>query len=406
MTIYPQRLLLLGSGELGKEITIEAQRLGCQVIACDRYGNAPAMQVADIFEIIDMNNEEALKRCIEKYKPNLIVPEIEAIAVNVLSEIETKGITVIPTAKATAITMNRDRIRNLASEILNLRTARFSYATNVDELEKAISKIGLPVLVKPVMSSSGKGQSFVETKEEINRAWKHALEGARGLSEKVIIEEFINFDLEITLLTIRQKDGSTIFCDPIGHEQINGDYQSSWQPADMKPKHLHKAQEMAKKITEKLGGIGLFGVEFFIRNDEVIFSELSPRPHDTGLVTIISQNMSEFELHLRAILGLPIPNIEREKPSASRVILATKDISSVAYEGLEESLSERDTKVLLFGKPYAKKGRRMGVGLAKAESIEEAILKANNSANAIKIIEKLDSNYDDLIKNDNDLNLQ
>ena len=389
MTTFPQTLMLLGSGELGKEFTIEAKRLGCKVIACDRYSNAPAMQVADVAEVLDMTNSDELKKVIRKYKPDFVVPEIEALAVDSLAELEKEGIVIIPTAKATEITMNRDKIRDLASKELGLKTAKFAYAKNINELKNAAQNLGYPIIIKPAMSSSGKGQSLVKSQEELENAWTFAIKGARGKSQLVIVEEFLKFNLEITLLTIRQRNGSTLFCKPIGHEQANGDYQCSWQPAALNEDHLKKAKHMAKLVTEKLGGVGLFGVEFFICNDEVIFSELSPRPHDTGLVTLISQNLSEFELHLRAILGLPIPKITTAVAAASRVILSKHALANISYKGIEKALSEADTKVLLFGKQTAKINRRMGVVLAIEQSIEKARLKADKAAANIQVLEKI-----------------
>ncbi len=386
MQTFPQKLLLLGSGELGKEITIAAKRIGCTVIACDRYSNAPAMQVADISEHFDMTNPKILKDIIIKYQPDLVIPEIEALGVEALKEVEDAGIQVIPNAKATSITMNRDLIRDLASKQLGLKTANFSYANNPEELKKKSTLFKWPIIIKPVMSSSGKGQSLVKKPEELEAAWNYAIAGARGESKKVIIEEFINFDLEITLLTIKQKNGLTLFCDPIGHEQIGGDYQCSWQPAEVNEQQLKEAKSIAKVITDELGGVGLFGVEFFICKDNVIFSELSPRPHDTGLVTIISQNINEFELHLRAILGLPIPSIIRTDPSASRVILANNSYESISYEGLEKALSIENSQILLFGKPNSKKNRRMGVALAQAKTIDKARLNADQAAKYINIL--------------------
>ncbi len=392
MTIYPKLLMLLGSGELGKEIAISAKRLGCKVVACDRYAGAPAMQVADYIEIFDMTNPESLKATIYKHKPEIIIPEIESLAVDVLSEIETEGITVIPNARATSITMNRDKIRTLANKELGIKTARFAYASSSEELKIVAAPLGWPVFVKPVMSSSGKGQSLVKSALGLENAWKKAIEGARGNSSQVIVEEFVKFDLEITLLTIRQKNGSTIFCTPIGHEQADGDYQCSWQPANLTDTQLQKAQSIAKSVTSNLGGIGLFGVEFFIRGEEVIFSELSPRPHDTGLVTLITQNYSEFELHLRAVLGIPIPEILLIKPGASRVILSKKNISDVCYKGIEKCLSEKSVELFLFGKPNARKGRRMGVVLASHTNIKEARIKADTAALHIEILEKPNAN--------------
>ncbi|WP_320673705.1 formate-dependent phosphoribosylglycinamide formyltransferase [Prochlorococcus sp. MIT 1341] len=382
----PKTLMLLGSGELGKEIIIAAQRIGCITIACDRYRSAPAMQVADKFEIVDMTNQERLEYVINKHKPDIIIPEIEALAVDCLKRFEKEGITIIPTARATATTMNRDLIRDLAVNELQLETAKFKYANSAKELKEAAQGIGLPVIIKPIMSSSGKGQSLIEKKEDLEQGWQNAIQNARGKSKKIIVEEFLKFELEITLLTIRQKDGSTIFCPPIGHIQKNGDYQCSWQPANLKAEQLIEAQEMAKKITENLGGTGLFGVEFFITNTKVIFSELSPRPHDTGLVTLISQNLNEFELHIRAILGLPIPKIINKQASASRVILAKKKLKDIRYQGLDDALRDPNSEILLFGKPDAKEGRRMGVALAKGENIIEACNRAEKAAQTIKVL--------------------
>ncbi len=385
MNVFPKKLMLLGSGELGKEVAIAAKRLGCYVIACDRYENAPAMQISDQFKVLNMNNDDELKKVIYDYKPDIIIPEIEALAVDALREIE-KNITVIPNARATAITMNRDKIRDLASNELNLRTAKFSYAINKSELTLKAEEIGYPLLVKPVMSSSGKGQSLVKKKEDLEEAWDLAFEKSRGKSKKIIIEEFLEFDLEITLLTIKQANGKTLFCSPIGHEQKNGDYQCSWQPAVLNESVLENAQQIARRITDNLGGVGLFGVEFFIKGDEVIFSELSPRPHDTGLVTLISQNFNEFELHLRAILGIPIPEIVCDDASASRVILATRSSRNLSYTGIEEALSQLNTNVFIFGKQTSTEGRRIGVAVAKAKTIEEARIKADKAASSVQLI--------------------
>tara|TARA_Y100001968_G_scaffold306264_1_gene322921 strand:+ start:3600 stop:4766 length:1167 start_codon:yes stop_codon:yes gene_type:complete len=385
MTFLPKKIMLLGSGELGKEVAIAAKRIGCTVIACDRYIGAPAMQVADVFKVLDMNDSNNLSKVIASTKPDIIIPEIEAIAVDTLIEIERQGITVIPNAKATGITMNRDKIRDLASKELKLNTANYFYAATKDELISVTKDFNFPLIIKPMMSSSGKGQSFIQDKKDLIKGWELAIKNARGKSSRVIVEEYIQFDLEITLLTIRQKTGETIFCDPIGHEQIDGDYQSSWQPAEINKEQLKIAQVMAKKVTDKLGGYGLFGVEFFIRGNEVIFSELSPRPHDTGLVTLISQNINEFELHLRAILGLPIPKIIRYGAAASKVILAEKICSNVCYDGIEKALEQPNTEIFLFGKPDSKKGRRMGVALATGENIFQAREKAAQSAKSIKI---------------------
>ena len=385
MNVFPKKIMLLGSGELGKEVAIAAKRLGCYVIACDRYNDAPAMQIADQFEVLNMNNGSELKEVIYKCNPDIIIPEIEALAVDVLKEIEQK-ITVIPNARATAITMNRDKIRDLAANELNIRTAKFSYAMNQSELNFCADAIGYPLLIKPVMSSSGKGQSLVNNKNDLVQAWDLAIEKSRGKSNKIILEEFIDFDLEITLLTIRQFNGKTLFCEPIGHEQKNGDYQCSWQPATLTESVLDKAQKIAKCVTDNLGGVGLFGVEFFIKGEEVIFSELSPRPHDTGLVTLISQNLNEFELHLRAVLGIPIPEIVCYEASASRVILASQKTSNIAFTGLEDALSQPNTGVFIFGKPSSTEGRRMGVAVANAETIEEAKIKADKAAQSVQFI--------------------
>ena len=385
MNVFPKKIMLLGSGELGKEVAIAAKRLGCYVIACDRYNDAPAMQIADQFEVLNMNNGSELKEVIYKCNPDIIIPEIEALAVDVLKEIEQK-ITVIPNARATAITMNRDKIRDLAANELNIRTAKFSYAMNQSELNLHAEAIGYPLLIKPVMSSSGKGQSLVNNKNDLVQAWDLAIEKSRGKSNKIILEEFIDFDLEITLLTIRQFNGKTLFCEPIGHEQKNGDYQCSWQPATLTESVLDKAQKIAKCVTDNLGGVGLFGVEFFIKGEEVIFSELSPRPHDTGLVTLISQNLNEFELHLRAVLGIPIPEIVCHEASASRVILASQKTSNIAFTGLEDALSQPNTGVFIFGKPSSTEGRRMGVAVANAETIDEAKIKADKAAQSVQFI--------------------
>lgn len=386
MAVFPRTVMLLGSGELGKEVAIAAQRLGCRVIACDRYAGAPAMQVADQAEVLPMTDADALLEVVRRHRPDVVIPEIEALAVAALAELETDGITVIPTARATAVTMNRDRIRDLASEEFSLRTARFAYAASAEELQRVAPDLGWPVVVKPVMSSSGKGQSVVHGPEELDAAWNAAMAGARGTSPRVIVEEFLRFDLEITLLTVRQRNGETLFCPPIGHEQEHGDYQCSWQPAQLTAQQLEQAQAMARTVTDNLGGAGLFGVEFFLCGDEVIFSELSPRPHDTGLVTLISQNLSEFELHLRAVLGLPIPAITTAPAAASRVILANEMLASVQFTGLEQALAEAETQVLLFGKPNARPGRRMGVALARAEDVNSARAKADRAAACVGVI--------------------
>ena len=386
-THLPATLLLLGSGELGKEVAIAAQRLGCRVVAVDRYANAPAMQVADTAVVIAMTDAEALKQVIRDHQPALVIPEIEALAVDALAELEAEGITVIPTARATAITMNRDRIRDLAAGELGLRTARFGYASSAEQLSSAAAPLGWPVVVKPVMSSSGKGQSVATNPEELHQAWTAATQGARGSSSLVIVEEFLRFEQEITLLTVRQKEGPTLFCPPIGHIQERGDYQCSWQPAELQQSQLLEAQRMARQVTDALGGAGIFGVEFFIASGEVIFSELSPRPHDTGLVTLRGQNLSEFELHLRAVLGLPIPSISSQRAAASRVILAAPDQQGgpVLYKGVQDALKVPESELLLFGKPEARPMRRMGVALASGSSLAEARGRADTAAQAVAL---------------------
>ena len=382
----PKKFMLLGSGELGKEFAIAAQRLGNYVVAVDRYENAPAMQVADCSEVISMLSAEDLERVVAKHQPDFIIPEIEAIRTEKLMEFEQRGITVIPTAMATNYTMNRDRIRELAHQQLGIRTANYAYATTLDELIEVSQKIGFPNVLKPVMSSSGKGQSVVNSPGEVENAWNYAIEGSRGDSQKVIVEEFIQFEIEITLLTIKQWNAPTIFCPAIGHRQERGDYQESWQPVEISEELIREAQAIAQKVTDALGGAGIFGVEFFLTKDEVIFSELSPRPHDTGMVTLISQNLNEFELHLRAVLGLPIPKIEQLGASASAVILAQDYSDSIFFEGVADALSEPDVDVRLFGKPDSRPFRRMGVALAKAKDIHEARQKAQKAANTIKIV--------------------
>ncbi len=387
---FPPTLMLLGSGELGKEVAIAAQRLGCRVIAVDRYPGAPAMQVADLAEVVAMGDASALKAVVRRHRPHLVIPEIEALAVDALAELEAEGITVIPTARATAVTMNRDRIRDLAASELGLRTARFAYAESAAELAAAAAPLGWPVVVKPVMSSSGKGQSVVNGPDGLTAAWQAAMAGARGEGARVIVEEFLEFQLEITLLTVKQWQGPTLFCPPIGHLQERGDYQCSWQPARIGSTQLAAAQAMAQAVTDNLGGAGLFGVEFFLcgqpGHEEVVFSELSPRPHDTGLVTLMGQNLSEFELHLRAVLGLPIPEIRSLGHAASRVILAQRAGAPVRYSGLAEALIEPDTQVLLFGKPEARPQRRMGVALARAASEAEARARADRAAGQVQVV--------------------
>lgn len=378
------KVLLCGAGELGKEVAIELQRLGVEVIAVDRYPNAPAMQVAHRSHVVNMLDGAALRAVIEAERPDLIVPEIEAIATDTLAELETEGFTVIPTAKATQLTMNREGIRRLAAEELGLQTGAYHFARTREEYLEAVKDIGLPCVIKPIMSSSGKGQSLVRNESEIDKAWDYAQEGGRAGKGKVIVEGFVDFDFEITLLTVRHRDG-TSFCAPIGHRQEAGDYRESWQPQAMSAKALSTAQMMAEKVTIALGGRGLFGVEFFVKGDDVIFSEVSPRPHDTGLVTLVSQDLSEFALHARAILGLPIPAIRQNGPSASSVILVTGESSNVRFGNLEKALATADTQLLLFGKPEVSGSRRMGVALAVAGSTDQAREMANACAAAVEI---------------------
>ena len=379
-----KKVLLCGAGELGKEVAIELQRLGVEVIAVDRYANAPAMQVAHRSHVVDMLDGQALRNVIELEKPDLVVPEIEAIATDTLAELEREGFTIIPTAKATQLTMNREGIRRLAAEELGLKTSAYRFAQTEKEYLDAVSDIGLPCVIKPIMSSSGKGQSLLKTEADVDAAWHYAQEGGRAGKGKVIIEGFVDFDFEITLLTVRHRDG-TSFCAPIGHRQEGGDYQESWQPQAMTTSALSAAQAMAKKVTTALGGKGLFGVELFIKGDEVIFSEVSPRPHDTGLVTLVSQDLSEFALHARAILDLPIPAIQQNGPSASSVILVPGESQNVQFGNLEKALSIENTQLRLFGKPEVSGLRRMGVALATAPSIEEARTSANACATAVTV---------------------
>lgn len=378
------KVMLLGSGELGKEVVIELQRLGCEVIAVDRYANAPAMQVAHRSHVISMLDGEALRRLIEVENPALIVPEIEAIATDTLVELEAQGLNVVPTARAAKLTMNREGIRRLAAEELGLKTSPYVFASTEEEFRAAIEKVGMPCVVKPIMSSSGKGQSVVKTASDADYSWKYAQEGGRAGKGKVIVEGFVEFDYEITMLTVRHA-GGTSFCAPVGHTQIKGDYRESWQPHPMSKKALEAAEHMAGAITGALGGRGLFGVEMFIKGDDVIFSEVSPRPHDTGLVTLIAQDLSQFALHVRAILGLPIPNIRQHGPSASCAVLVEGESSQVRFGGLDKVLAEPDTQVRLFGKPNVSGQRRMAVTLARAENINEARAKAHRAAQAMQI---------------------
>jgi len=374
------KILLLGSGELGKEFVIAAQRIGQTIIAVDSYENAPAMQVADGFEVINMLDGDALDRIVAKHQPDFIVPEIEAIRTERFYDYEKQGITVVPSAKAANFTMNRKAIRDLAAKELGLRTANYRYATTAEELTKAVAAVGIPCVVKPLMSSSGKGQSTIKTESDIEKAWNYAVEGSRGDVVEVIVEAFVNFNSEITLLTVTQNGNPTLFCPPIGHRQERGDYQESWQPAQISDEALNEAKEMAAKVTEALGGAGLFGVEFFLTDEGVYFSELSPRPHDTGMVTLAgTQNFNEFELHLRAILSLPIFEITLEKSGASAVILASENSNKPTYSGLEKIAALPQTDFRIFGKPTSRPFRRMGVALTY-DTIETPIEKVVNNA--------------------------
>jgi phosphoribosylglycinamide formyltransferase 2 len=376
------RVLLCGGGELGKEVAIELQRLGVEVIVIDRYNNAPAMQVAHRSHVLSMLDGDALRAVIEKEKPDFIVPEIEAIATDTLVELENEGYTVIPTARAAQLTMNREGIRRLAAEELGIRTSPYQFASTREEFIDAIKTIGMPCVVKPIMSSSGKGQSTVKTPDDINTAWEYAQEGGRSGAGKVIVEGFVDFDYEITQLTVRHVDG-TSFCEPVGHVQVDGDYRQSWQPQPMSKTALARARDVAEKVTTALGGRGIFGVELFIQGDEVIFSEVSPRPHDTGMVTMISQDLSQFSLHARAILGLPVPNIQQHGASASSVVLVEGTSTQVCFGNLDSALSEPDTQLRLFGKPEVSGQRRMGVLLARDTSIEAARAKAERASAAV-----------------------
>ncbi|WP_158969211.1 formate-dependent phosphoribosylglycinamide formyltransferase [Paraglaciecola sp. L3A3] len=378
------KVMMLGCGELGKEVVIELQRMGVEVIGVDRYANAPGMQVAHRSYVINMLDGAALRDLVEKERPDLIVPEIEAIATNTLAELETEGFNIVPSAKATQLTMNREGIRCLAAETLGLATSAYIFAATFEEFTAGIAKIGIPCVIKPIMSSSGKGQSLVRSQNDIETAWKYAQEGGRAGKGKVIIEGFVDFDYEITLLTISAKDGIH-YCAPIGHRQEDGDYRESWQPAVMSEAAIHKAQKMAKGVVQSLGGFGLFGVELFIKGDDVIFSEVSPRPHDTGLVTLISQDLSEFALHARAILGLPIHQIEQYGPSASAVILREGVSNDIRYSGLDVALAQPQTQIRLFGKPEIDGRRRLGVVLKRETSIEKAIEIAVDTAAKIKV---------------------
>lgn len=383
---FTAKILLLGSGELGREFVISAKRLGAHVIACDAYAGAPAMQVADGFEVFSMLDGDLLRAAVEKHRPDYVVPEVEAIRTEVLAELEAEGFTIVPSARATQMTMNRDGIREVAAVELGLRTSRYRYAESLEEVLAGAEHTGLPCVIKPVMSSSGKGQSTVRDAGALEAAWDYAVANMRGDRKRVIVEEFVAFDYEITLLTIRTRDG-VLFCPPIGHRQERGDYQESWQPAAMSAQAITDAQDMARKVVDDLGGYGIFGVEFFVKGEEVIFSELSPRPHDTGMVTLISQNLSEFDLHARAVMGLPIPSITLRGPSASAVILADRASETLSYEGLAEALATEggEVDVRIFGKPNSRPYRRMGVALAVAESTDEARRVAAEAAGKVQI---------------------
>lgn len=384
MTNVGRKALLLGSGELGKEVAIELQRLGVEVVACDKYPNAPAMQTAHRCYVFDMLDGDMIRQVVQLEKPDHIIPEIEAIATPTLVELEKEGWNVTPTANAARLTMNREGIRRLAAEELRLATSPYRFASTFDEFRQAIEQIGLPVVVKPVMSSSGHGQSTVRTREQIEEAWREAQEGGRAGAGKVIVEGFVDFDYEITLLTVRSISG-TVYCQPVGHIQVDGDYRISWQPQAMSPEALADAQRVAKAVTDALGGYGIFGVELFVKGDKVIFSEVSPRPHDTGMVTMISQDMSEFALHARALLGLPVPEVRFLGPSASRAIVVEGDSNKVVMENLEEVLAEPGVQIRIFGKPEVRGHRRMGVILATADTVENARDKAERAFRALNI---------------------
>ena len=376
-------ILLLGSGELGREFVISAKRLGAYVIACDSYDDAPAMQLADAREVFSMLDSEALRRVAEKHRPDYIVPEIEAIRTSVLAELEEEGFTVVPSARAAQLTMNRDAIRDLAANDLGLVTSRYRYAKNFEEVQAAAQHTGLPCVIKPVMSSSGKGQSTVRDAAELEAAWAYACANMRGDRQRVIVEQFVDFDYEITLLTVRHKGGIS-FCPAIGHRQERGDYQESWQPTPMTDAAIARAHDMARTVVDDLGGYGLFGVEFFVKGEDVIFSELSPRPHDTGMVTLVSQNLTEFDLHARAVMGLPVPPVLRARPAASAVILAERDSAALAYDGLAEAMAD-GADIRIFAKPTSRPYRRMGVALATAGDTDEARRIAREAAHKVRI---------------------
>lgn len=387
MTPSGTKALLLGSGELGKEVALELQRLGVEVVACDKYPNAPAMQVAHRCHVFNMLDPEKLREVIEEEKPDHIIPEVEAIATPVLVDLEKKGYNITPTAKAAWLTMNREGIRRLAAEELGLPTSPYRFANNREEFLAAVKEIGIPCVVKPVMSSSGHGQSIIKSEADIEAAWKEAQEGGRAGAGRVIVEGFVKFDYEITLLTVRSITGTT-FCEPIGHIQVNGDYRESWQPQPMSEQALAEALDIARKITDALGGYGIFGVELFIKDNHAIFSEVSPRPHDTGMVTMISQDLSEFALHARALMELPVPGIRFYGPSCSRAIVVEGDTKEVVFENLDQVLAEPGTQIRIFGKPEIHGHRRMGVILSTAPTLEEARAKALRAHNALRVVVK------------------
>lgn len=384
MTPVGKKALLLGSGELGKEVAIELQRYGVEVVACDKYANAPAMQVAHRSHVFSMLDAETLEKVVREEKPDHIIPEVEAIATPTLVELEKQGFHVTPTAHAAWLTMNREGIRRLAAEELGVTTSPYRFANTEEEFRQAVAEIRMPCVVKPIMSSSGHGQSVIKSEQDIDKAWHIAQEGGRAGAGRVIVEGFVKFDYEITLLTVRSCSGTT-FCEPIGHIQVDGDYRFSWQPQAMTASALALAQEIAKKVTDALGGYGIFGVEMFVKGDEVIFSEVSPRPHDTGMVTMISQDLSEFALHARALLGMPVPGIRFYGPSASMAIVVEGDTDKVVFDNLENALSEPGVQLRIFGKPEVVGHRRMGVILATAESTDEAVKKAQRAYDKLKI---------------------
>ena len=384
MTHVGRKALLLGSGELGKEVALELQRYGVEVVACDKYANAPAMQVAHRSHVFNMLDGAELRRIIELEKPDHIIPEVEAIATPVLKELEADGFNVTPTATAAWLTMNREGIRRMVAEELGIRTSDYRFASDYDEFKTAVEAVGIPCVVKPIMSSSGHGQCTVKNPEEIDHAWQTAQEGGRAGAGRVIVEGFVDFDYEITLLTVRSCSGTT-FCEPVGHIQIDGDYRYSWQPQPMSATAIEKARDIARKVTDALGGYGIFGVELFIKGDDVIFSEVSPRPHDTGMVTMISQDLSEFALHARALLGLPVPEIRFFGQSASRAVVVEGDTDKIEMDSLERVLEEPGTQMRIFGKPEIKGHRRMGVILATADTLEEARAKADRAYDKLKV---------------------